>query len=330
MAAGRNQKQKMLYLARIFMQETDDEHALNTQELIDRLETCGVNEDRKTLYKDVDELAQFGFDIIKEKSGRNMLYHLGARQFEIPELKLLVDSVQSARFITERKSRKLIRKLESLTSRNGAVHLHRQVIMSGRIKAENESIFYNVDRIHEAINTQQQITFQYFQWNEKKEKVLRHEGKRYQVSPWYLIWDDEYYYMVAYDAKEQLIKHYRVDKMLRITVVEKPREGETLFRDFDAAAYSNRLFGMFGGETTHVTLECRSDMAGVLIDRFGRDITFVPAGDGLFSATIPVCVSRQFLGWVFSLGDGVRITAPAALVSQMREEAERLLRTYGG
>ncbi len=330
MSAGRNQKQKMLYLARIFMQETDDEHALNTQELIDRLEACGVNEDRKTLYKDVDELAQFGFDIIKEKSGRNMLYHLGARQFEMPELKLLVDSVQSARFITEQKSRKLIRKLESLTSREGAGHLHRQVFMTGRIKAENESIFYNVDRIHEAINARQQISFQYFQWNEKKEKVLRHDGKRYQVSPWYLVWDNEYYYMVAYDAAERIIKHFRVDKMLRISVVSKAREGEELFRSFDAAAYSNRLFGMFGGEATQVTLECRADMAGVLIDRFGRDLTFIPAEDGWFRTTIAVCASRQFLGWVFSLGEDVRITSPAALAKQMREEAERLLRTYGG
>ena len=328
MAAGDNQKLKMLYLVKIFSEETDDSHALSLQEIVDRLEAYGVNAERKTLYKDFGELEKFGLEILSEQSGRNVLYHLATRRFELPELKLLVDAVQGSRFITEKKSRQLIKKLESLASIHEAQRLQRQVLITGRIKAMNESIFYNVDMLHEAINLDRQIRFQYFQWNVRREQELRHGGEWYCISPWCLLWDDENYYLVAYDANDRKIKHYRVDKILRLSITDKPREGKQQFKEFDAAKYTRGLFGMFGGKLTRVTLEGRSDMVGPLIDRFGKDITIQPIDDDTFTASVEVSASRHFIAWIIALGDGVRITGPKSLVEDMRAEAKRLAELY--
>ena len=328
MAAGDNQKLKMLYLVKIFSEETDDSHALSLQEIVDRLEAYGVNAERKTLYKDFGELEKFGLEILSEQSGRNVLYHLATRRFELPELKLLVDAVQGSRFITEKKSRQLIKKLESLASIYEAQRLQRQVLITGRIKAMNESIFYNVDMLHEAINADRQIRFQYFQWNVRREQELRHGGEWYRISPWCLLWDDENYYLVAYDANDRKIKHYRVDKILRLSITDKPREGKQQFKEFDAAKYTRSLFGMYGGKLTRVTLEGRSDMVGPLIDRFGRDIAIQPIDDDTFTASVEVSASRHFIAWIIALGDGVRITGPKSLVEDMRAEAKRLVELY--
>ncbi len=328
MAKGSNQKAKLLWLTKIFREETDEEHALTLQEIAERLEAQDIGADRKTLYDDFEELRNFGLDIIAEKRGRNTYYYLGAREFELPELKLLVDSVQSAKFITDRKSRELIRKLEGLSSRHQAQRLHRQVLISGRVKTMNESIYYNVDKLHEAINAGQQIRFQYFQWNVQKQPVLRRDGAWYQVSPWCLTWDDENYYLVAYDAADDKIKHYRVDKMLRLAVAKEKRMGEQRFREFDLAGYTRRLFGMFGGEVVNVSLEAENAMAGILIDRFGKDLWMTPIDENHFSARVEVSVSPQFFGWVMALGEGIRITAPQSVVSQMRDEVRRLGAQY--
>ena len=328
MAAGDNQKLKMLYLVKILSEETDEAHGLSLQEIAARLETYGVNADRKTLYRDFDELEKYGLDIVSEQAGRNVLYHLVSRDFELPELKLLVDAVQSSKFITEKKSRLLIKKLESLASVYEARYLHRQVLISGRIKAINESIYYNVDMLHDAINADKQIRFQYFQWNVNKKQELRRNGEWYQTSPWCLIWDDENYYLVAFDAKDQKIKHFRVDKIIRLSITDLPREGKQEFKEFDAAKYTRSVFGMYGGEPMRVTLEGRNDMVGTLIDRFGKDISIIPHGDDHFSATVDVMASRHFLGWIIALGDGIRITGPAELVEQMREETRRLTAQY--
>ena len=328
MAAGQNQKLKMLYLQKILSEETDPDHGLSAQEIIDRLSMYDVNADRKTLYADFDELERFGLDIVSERTGRNVLYHLNERLFELPELKLLVDSVQASKFITERKSRQLIRKLESLVSNHEAKHLHRQVLISGRVKTMNESIYYNVDMLHEAINQGKQIRFHYGQWNVQKKIVLRRGGAWYQVSPWCLMWDDENYYLVAFDAEDGKIKHYRVDKMLHLSISSLPREGKQQFRKFDAAQYTKQLFGMFGGEVVRVSLEGRNEMAGVLIDRFGNDISIAPKDSDHFTATVEVALSQHFLGWIIALGDGVKIIGPEALVGQMKAEAKRLSEVY--
>ena len=328
MAAGVNQRLKMLYLVKILSDETDDSHALSLQDIQNRLDSYGVNADRKTLYSDFAELEKYGLDILKEQDGRNVRYHLATRTFELPELKLLVDAVQSSKFITEKKSRKLIKKLESLVSIHEAQHLNRQVLITGRIKAMNESIYYNVDMLHEAINADRQIRFQYFQWNVNRKQELRKNGEWYQISPWCMMWDDENYYLVAYDAYDQKIKHYRVDKITRLSITDFPREGKLEFKEFDAAKYTKSIFGMYGGDMRHVTIEARNEMVGALIDRFGKDITIVPKDVQHFTAHVDVIASRHFLGWIISLGDGVKIVGPAEVVEMMKAETQRLSQVY--
>lgn len=328
MAKGTNQKPKLLYLAKIFREKTDEEHGLSVHQLIEELARYDINADRKTIYLDIEELQNCGMDIVKTQEGRNVYYSLGSREFELAELKLLVDTVQSAKFITERKSRTMIKKLCTLVSANDAKKLNREVIISGRVKTMNESIFYNVDKIHSAIGSDAQIKFQYFQWNVKKEAELRHGGQWYHISPWALIWDDEYYYLIGYDAAVQLIKHFRVDKMLHIAVTDKKREGRSIFEALDLPKYSRGLFGMFGGETERVTLRCRNDMAGAIIDRFGKDTTLIPDGEEHFTVSIELFPSQQFFGWVTGLGGGVKVIAPQSAVEKMRETTRRLIEEY--
>ncbi len=327
MSKGANQKLKLLYLTKIFREQTDEEHMLTIAEIIEKLSAYDVSADRKTLYTDFEELRHFGLDIISQQIGRQHYYYLGAREFELPELKLLVDSVQSAKFITAQKSQKLIKKLEGLVSKYEATQLQRQVYITGRVKTMNESIYYNVDKLHAALSADAQIQFQYYQWNVKKEMELRRGGKLYQVSPWGLMWDDEYYYLVAYDAETDKIKHYRVDKMLRIQITDQKRAGKERYQSFNFPNYTKRIFGMFSGEETKVTLEADNSMAGVLIDRFGKDIMLIPQDGGRFRATVDVAVSDQFLGWIVALGT-VKIVGPEAVVEKMRAKVEALSSQY--
>ena len=326
---GDNQKLKMLYLAKIFSEETDDNHSLTMPQIIEKLSLCGVNADRKTLYLDFEELRNFGLDIVAVKVGRDCFYHLGNRDFELPELKLLVDSVQAAKFITDKKSKDLIKNLEALVSKYEGKRLHRQVVISGRIKTMNESIYYNVDKLHEAIGADSQIRFKYYQWNVEKKMELRRDGAWYQVSPWGLMWDDENYYLIGYDAEDDKIKHYRVDKMLRIAVTGERREGKDQFKKFNLPHYTKSLFGMYGGNETRVTIEAENAMVGVLIDRFGKDIIIVPIDEDHFRTVVNVAVSKQFFGWIMALGEGIKITGPDAVVDQMKAEIVRMVRQYG-
>ena len=325
---GENQKLKMLYLVQLFSRETDDTHKLTMPEIIAKLAADGVNADRKTLYQDFEELRRFGFDIISEKDGRNFYYYLGSRDFELPELKLLVDSVQSSKFITDKKSSQLIKKLESLVSKYEGSQLHRQVIIAGRVKTMNESIYYNVDKIHAAIGTDRQIRFKYFDWNLKKEMEPRYGGKWYQLSPWALMWDDEKYYLVAYDSKHETIIHYRVDKMTQIGILDEKREGHEAFRKFNIAHYTNTLFGMFAGDETKVTIEAENRLVSVFIDRFGKDIIIAPIDEDHFRTTVTVAVSKQFFGWIMGIDGDVRIVAPDSVVKQIKAEIESLAERY--
>ena len=326
--AGNKQKLKLLYLIKIFTEDTDDQHALTLPQIVEKLGAYGISAERKTLYQDFELLRDFGFDIIGQQARRNFYYHMGNRRFELPELKLLVDSVQSAKFITDKKSNALIKKLEGMVSKYEARKLQRQVIISGRIKAMNESIYYNVDKLHEAIGTDRQIRFKYFRWNINKEMELRKDGAWYQVSPWALMWDDENYYLVGYDAEDGKIKHYRVDKMWRISVADRKREGKEQFKAFNMPRYTKSLFGMFGGEEVKVTLEAENGMVGILLDRFGKDIPVKPLDADHFRTSVVVAVSSQFLGWIMALGDGVKIIGPDKVVDRMKEEIRLISKMY--
>ena len=329
MPKGTNQKLKLYHLGQIMLEKTDDDHYLTMAEIKEELERYEVTADRKSLYDDLQTLGKFGIEVTGEPVGKSYHYHVTNKQFEIAELKLLVDAIQSSKFITERKSNELIRKLEQFASHYEAQQMNRQVVMSGRVKTMNESIYYNVDHIHTAINENKQISFEYMNWNLKKELVPRHE-ERYTTSPWALSWDDENYYLIGYSSNNEQIKHYRVDKMQKIKILEEKRDGRNVFRDLNVAEHAKASFGMFGGEITDVRLRCANSMAGVIIDRFGKEIMLRPDSSDHFITNVRVTVSGQFLGWVFALGPLVRIEGPAEVVREMKEALKTLSASYKG
>ena len=318
MPKGANQRLKMLYLAKIMLDETDEDHYLDMRQIIDKLGQCGVSADRKSLYNDLADLSDFGIDVEGVKEGRSYYYHVVGRQFELAELKLLVDLIQSSRFMTAKKSHELIGKLESLVSYHEASQLQRQVYVSGRVKTINEGIYYNVDVIHNAIAMNKQISFQYFQWNVDKEMELRHKGAFYQISPWGLSWDNENYYMIGFEEVSGKIKHYRVDKMVKISLSDKERAGKETFEKLDMAAYTNTSFGMFGGREEVVRLKVKNYLSGVIIDRFGKDIQMHSVDAEHFVCVVRVQVSPQFIGWLFALGDGIKVMSPESVVDEVK------------
>ena len=328
MARQDNQKLKITYLMKIFSEKTDNDHGITMPEIINALDGYGIHAERKGIYSDIGYLNDYGFEIEARQVGKGTEYHLVSRSFQLPELKLLVDSVQSAKFITERKSRELIKKLETLCSEHEAKQLNRQVYVQGRVKTMNESILYNVDTVHSAINNNNKITFQYWNWNVDKKMEMRKDGALYKVSPWGLSWDDENYYLVAFDDEEKKIKHYRVDKMLRIAITNEKREGRDSYRGIDMAEYSKKTFGMFGGEERTVTIECENQFAGVMIDRFGKDVFMVKRDENHFAISPKVAVSPQFIGWIIGLGEGVKVSAPEDVRDLFLDYAKRLTKNY--
>ena len=326
-----NQKLKLLYLYQILLQKTDEEHKLGMEELLQALSRCGIEAERKSIYSDIAALQDFGLDVVLQR-GPGGGYYVASRDFELPELKLLVDAIQCSRFITEKKSAELIGKIESLASEPQARALQRQVYIADRSKTVNESIYYNIDTLHAAISAGVQITFQYFEWiidfsgAERIRKRYRRDGARYQISPWALTWDDENYYLIAYEQSSDSIRHYRVDKMEHIALTELPREGQSLFRDqFNPASYSRKVFGMFSGKEKTVRLQCENRFIGVLRDRFGSDLMVQPADADHFYVNVSVVVSPQFFSWVFGLGGGVRIVEPSDVSDEFQKQLRLLL-----
>lgn len=313
---------KLPRLWEIMTRYTDAEHGITINEIIGHLEAFGITADRKSIYDDMEALRELGLDIIMEKEGRSYLYKVVGREFELPELKLLVDVIMASKFITTKKSRELIKKLGRLCSDREASKLRREVEVTGRVKTMNESIYYIVDQIHSAISEDRQISFLYYRWNAKKELEVRRGGERYRLSPFALLWDNENYYLVGYDERARAIKNYRVDRMGKLRMEDSHRVGRSDFAALDMTLYTSHSFGMFGGEETKVRLRVKNELAGVIIDRFGRDVIMIPDGDEHFAVNVSVCVSDQFLGWVFGLGGKVRITGPEKVVSKMRERLE--------
>lgn len=315
MGKTEHQKLKILYILELLYEQTDEKHVVRMRDIIAYLNQKGISAERKSIYRDLEMLQDFGVDILREQEYRGG-YYIGSRDFELAELKLLVDAVQSSKFITQKKSRELIHKLEKLVSVYEAKQLQRQVVVTNRNKTINENIYYNIDMIYNGISGDVKIRFQYFSWNIEKEMELRRDGAFYEVSPLVLSWDDENYYLIAYDEEDKIIKHFRVDKMLKISLTRKKREGLKQFETFDIASYSKKTFGMFAGEEETVTLLCENDMIGVVIDRFGHEVNVRKADDMHFRARLHVTVSGQFYGWLCGLGEKVEIIEPA----EMREK----------
>ncbi len=328
MPKSSNQKLKLIYLMKILLEKTDEEHGMTTADIIAALAAQGISAERKSIYDDIEALRLFGIDIVKNQNGRGTDYRVVSRDFEMPELKLLVDAVQSSKFITRKKSDELIKKIEGFASVHEARQLHRQVYVANRIKTMNESIYLTVDKIHSAITLNKKITFQYFEWSPKKEKILRHDGALYSVSPWALTWDDENYYLIAYESSSNLIKHYRVDKMLKISVTDDEREGKELFDGFDMALYSKKTFGMFGGKEETVRLRCKNKMANIIIDRFGTESIISCVDSEHFEITVKVAVSPVFLSWLMNFGSDIKIISPQSVIEKFKNLAKESLEQY--
>lgn len=329
MPKGTNQKLKLYYLSRIMTEKTDDEHMITMPEIRKALEAYGVTADRKSLYDDFETLRVLGIDVIGEKVGRNYYYHVGSKQFELAELKLLVDAIQSSKFITEKKSNELIKKLTSMASEYEAAQLKRQVVVQGRVKTMNESIYYFVDDVHRAIAENKQIRFEYMKWNAEK-KLERYRKEPYVVSPWALTWDDENYYLIAFDEEAGRIKHFRVDKLKSIQILDVKRSGRDAFKEFNLAKYAKMSFGMFGGEPVKVKIGFDNEMVGLFIDRFGKDLMIRPSKKkGWSEITVEVALSDQFFGWIFALGEKVKILGPEEVVEKFKGEIEGMKEVYG-
>lgn len=314
MPKSEGQKLKLLYILDMLMKNTDETHKMTTQDLIDGLAAQGIKAERKSIYDDIRTLTDYGIDIISV-GGKGAGYYVASRDFELAELKILVDSIQASKFITKKKSRELIRKISKLASHYEASQLNRQVVITNRNKTINENIYYNVDMLYNGIAANRQVSFQYLEWSTSKKMKMKKNGEYYQVSPWALSWDDENYYLIAYDSEAGMIKHYRVDKMIHLSVTDVQREGKDSMDEFDLAGYSSKTFGMYAGEDETVVLICEQSMTGVLIDRFGKNIPLRQEDETHIRARIKVAVSRQFFGWVCGLGGQVRIAEPDYVVS---------------
>lgn len=324
MAKSANQKLKLLILKDYLLRNSDEKHPVTIPQIIEELGRYDIKAERKSLYDDLEALRVYGLDIVQSRGN----YYVGQRNFETPELKLLVDSIQSSKFITEKKTMSLIKKLEELASMYDAQLLERQVYVRNRVKSMNESVYYNVDSIADAINQDRAIRFKYFEYTVTKERRIRRNGDWYVVSPFALMWDDENYYMVAWDADAGSLKHYRVDKMLEITSLKDARKGKEAFAEVDMAAYAKKTFGMFTGQDRSVRLRFKNILAGAVFDRFGRDVMLIPDGEDHFVVTLDVAVSPQFYSWVFGFGTDAEILSPDDIRERAADLAQQIADQY--
>lgn len=324
MARADSQKLKILYIWDYLQKNSHRDKPVRANELIGMLDIHGIPCDRKTIYSDIAALQEFGVDIVCQ-TGRNGGYYIASQNFELPELKLLIDAVQSSRFLTEKKSRALIEKLCTLCSAQDAKLMRRDVYVSGRVKSMNETIYYDVDAIQEAIAQNKQITFRYFDWGLNGKRVYR--DKSYSASPYGLCQSSENYYLLALSPRHG-ITSYRIDRMSNISISPEDRVPCPELTGRRLTEYAGRMFQMYSGETTAVKLRFRRELTNVVIDRFGKDTMLLPDGDEWFVFTAEVAVSPQFLSWVMGFGDKAKILYPQSVVEQCKELCEKILEQY--
>lgn len=311
---------RLLVLLQYLYKETDEKHPVSAQNILKHWESRGIKASRKSVYKDITLLADFGIDIVCVKSTQN-LYFIGSRLFELPELKLLVNAVESSRFITPKKSRLLIQKLGRLSSSAQAAQLKCPIYMDGMPKPKNEAIYYIVDLLQTAIQENKQISFQYYEYLPTKETVLKHRGYRYQFSPYALIWNRDFYYVVGWSEKHNKIAQFRVDRMTGVELLDLPGRQTP---GFDPTSYVQKVFGMYPDDLQMVTLLCANHLMRSVIDQFGEEVQTKTADDGHFLATVEVAPSPPFFAWVFTFAGEIRIVSPKNVLEEMREMARWL------
>jgi len=324
-----NQTKKIPLIIRMLREETDDEHGLTMSQIIERLAEEGVEAERKSIYRDFEVLRECGYDVVK-RTGRPTEYALGQREFEYPELLLLVDAVQSSRFLTTRKSRQLLQRIKGLTSIHQADALERHVHVERRIRTQNESVYYNVDAIQEAIASRRKVGFRYFKHDLAQRKVYRKDGALYRETPVHLVYSDGYYYLIAFnDAHDDFVR-YRIDRMSHIQVLDEPATRNDRIARFDVEEFALQAFGMFGGDKMRVTIEFQADAIDQILDRFGSDgVVIIPQPDGITGhATVTVRKSTVFFGWLAGFGTRARIIAPSSLAQEYRDYLAGIIEQY--
>ena len=307
MAKSERQKLKLLILRDYLRSHTDEQHPVSMQQILAALEGEGIRAERKSVYDDLDTLRDYGMEI-RKVSGKNGGYYVPERDFALSELKLLVDAVQAARFLSEKESMALIRKLAALSSAHEAELLRREVVVTGRAKSGSEDVCRNVDTLHAAIAGNSRITFRYFDYDLNGSR--RYRPGLYPASPYALCWQDENYYLIAHSERHGLT-HYRVDKMASISMTGQPRYMDAQTRELDLTEYGKNVFGMFAGSREQLRLRFDRSLAGVVIDRFGRGTPCVPDGPDAFVCTVEVAVSPNFFGWLASFGARAQLLSPA-------------------
>ena len=308
---------RILRLLHFLYQHTDEEHPVSASDILRLWEESGICTDRRSVYGDMDILKEFGVDIIHRRERQN-LYFVGSRLFELPELKLLVDAVESSRFITRKKSVELISKLSSLASSSQAKELNRPVYMGGTAKPDNETIYYTVDTLHTAIREKQQVQFQYIEFTSQKERRLKHNGAWYVFSPYALMWQRDYYYAVGWSERHGKLAQFRVDRMANVEPLERPA---IEMPGFDAEDYASKVFGMYDDEIETVTLRCENQFMRNVIDRFGTGVQTSPDGPNHFTAQVEVAPSPPFFAWVFTFAGGIQIAGPESALEEMQRMA---------
>lgn len=310
-------QKRILYVLQYLYANSDEQNPKTASDILAYLSGQGIDCTRKGIYADIAMLEEMGVDIICRRSTQN-LYFIGSRTFQLPELKLLVDAVESSHFITRKKSDELIDKLCRLTSVHQAQQLNRRIYMDSMAKPENEAIYYIVDKIQTAIHNEKQVTFQYLEYTHDKKKVLKHDGRQYSFSPYVLIWNRDFYYAVGYSESHGKVAQFRVDRMVNSELTEI---GAILTPDFDVSEYMRRVFGMYDDEVRGVELICENELMRSVIDRFGEGVQAKPTDSRHFSIKVNVAPSPPFFAWVFTFGGRMRIASPPDVLEEMRSMA---------
>jgi len=313
-------KLRLLYIYQYLLRHSDEDHPVSTPELLKYLkDEHNMDVHRTTLPGDIAMMEEAGihFEIIKSRQNK---YYFDDRPFDVSELKLLIDAVSSSKFITEKKSKELIKKLTSLTSDYNAEKLRRHITVEGRIKSENEKAFYILDRINEAIDKNCKVSFQYADYNNRKYKELRHDGEYYVVSPYALVWDGDYYYMIGYCDNREHMRHFRLDRIYRIPNVLEDQKAVPEPKGFKLADYMKKMFRMYGGdETINVELQCETFIMNAIVDHFGTKVLTEEIDDNHFKATVTVSLSPTFYRWVFGWNGAMKILGPELVKAEYQK-----------
>ena len=315
MTADNDNRSKALYVLKILIEETDENHPMTGVAMAKRMEDYGFHCNRKTIYTYLDALEEFGLDIVRVKKGT----YLGSRLFEVSELQMLVDAVKYSKVISAGKSSSIIRKLLMFTSNYEKQYISGVMNTNSVLKTVNEKVYYNIDAIHEGIYSNVKIRFRYLKWNGDKKLVPKRDGELYEVSPWCFIYEKERYYLLAYDDASGEMKHYRVDKMEGIECTEAVRQGKELFDQLNMTCYTAENFCMFKGKNDTVALSVTEDIAGAIIDHFGNNVWMHHDGKGNLIVVINVSVSDKFYGWLTGFGGKVKIVYPEWVRKEYRE-----------